>query len=316
METKKGHKMLSVKKLFAKILFAAVAPTMLIAQGDLGNFKLTKTCTNCNFTGANLPLSDFSGGEFSNSLFTNAMLQNANFSGSTLTRVVFDGADLRGVNFSGSSHSGMSFMGSDLRGADFTRSVVDRYGFMAGNGVNFKLADLRGANFSNSYIHGGVFRGAELSSANFSNAVIHEFRNTEATSECPESHDKMVHRNANFSGIRNAERPARETKLEVIGNFDAADFSGAMIYIMPPWGGACELSFTNSKFDGATIQGRLTGSNLSGSSFVNAKISADFSQTNLEDVDFTGADLAGSNFQGARFCGTVAPDGTIMFDGC
>lgn len=309
--------MLSVKKLFAKILFAAVAPTMLIAQGDLANFKLTKTCTNCNFTGANLPLADFSGGEFSKSLFTNAMLQNANFSSSTLIGVVFDGADLRGVNFSGSSQSGeaLSFMGSDLRGANFTRSVVDRSGFFAGQGVNFRLADLRGANFSNSYIHGGDFRGAELTSANFSNVVIQEFKN-QFYNECPDSHNKMVHRNVNFSGMRNAERPARGTYFWVIGNFDAADFSGAMIRFNRPPNEACELSFTNSKFDGATIQSSLAGSNLSGSSFVNAKISANFSQTNLEDVDFTGADLTGSNFQGARFCRTVAPDGTIMFDGC
>lgn len=320
------------------IALAVITPTVSFGQTDMAGFSMTRTCVDCDFSEATLPLANFSSGTFRNVNFIGAMLQNSDFTDSSLNRVHFDGADMRGANFSGASidlsFSGgfideTSFDGADLRGANFTQlRIVDN--MLGWHAVHFTQADLRGANFNGSSV-AGDFTGAQISSANFSNSIIPFWNNSDRMwgpsdmgGICSIEFGQMTHRNVNFANIRASDDPInaanRPVLLSMQGQFDGANFTGASVIFRGPRTilgfGPCELSFTNSNFREALIMGYLANVDFSGSSFVGARVNADFSNTNLENVDFTDAVLTGSNFQGARFCNTTAPDGTIMYDGC
>jgi uncharacterized protein YjbI with pentapeptide repeats len=115
--------------------FAATASAENTAH--LQQLLSTKSCQQCDLTGAGLVMNDLAG----------AKLERANLVGANLSRVNLAGADLRGANLSGASLYGANLMGADLRGANLTGT------------------DLRTAYLTNANVQGIDIRAAYLDGA-------------------------------------------------------------------------------------------------------------------------------------------------------
>ena len=102
-----------------------------------------------NFSGSNLPQSDFAG----------VIAQKGNFKGSAL----------RGSDFSGADLTGSSFYGSDVREANFDRANLTDCNFSAVDlvGASFRESILVRTNFSTSGLDGAQFTGVKLTDVKF-----------------------------------------------------------------------------------------------------------------------------------------------------
>lgn len=97
----------------------------------------TKSCIQCDLSGAGLVLNDLSG----------AKLDRANLIGANLNGANLTGADLRGANLMGASLNGANLMGADLRGANLTGTDL-RSAYLVNakiQGVDVRTASLEGA---------------------------------------------------------------------------------------------------------------------------------------------------------------------------
>ena len=72
-----------------------------------------------NFSGSNLPKSDFAGVSAHKGKFEGSALRGSDFAGADLTGSSFKGSDVREANFAGANLTGSSFKGSDVREANF-----------------------------------------------------------------------------------------------------------------------------------------------------------------------------------------------------
>ena len=97
----------------------------------------TKSCPQCDLSGAGLVMNDLSG----------AKLDRANLVGANLNGANLSGADLRGANLMGASLNGANLMGADLRGTNLTST------------------DLRSAYLTNANLQGIDVRAAYLDGA-------------------------------------------------------------------------------------------------------------------------------------------------------
>ncbi len=97
----------------------------------------TKSCQQCNLSGAGLVMSDLAG----------ANLSQANLVGANLSRTNLMGADLRGANLSGASLFGANLTGADLRGANLNGTDLREAYLTNANvkGIDVKTAYLQGA---------------------------------------------------------------------------------------------------------------------------------------------------------------------------
>lgn len=97
----------------------------------------TKTCLQCDLSGAGLVQNDLTG----------AKLNRANLIGSNLNRANLAGADLRGANMMGASLNGANLRGADLRGANLTGTDLRSADLVNANlqGVDVRTASLEGA---------------------------------------------------------------------------------------------------------------------------------------------------------------------------
>jgi uncharacterized protein YjbI with pentapeptide repeats len=102
-----------------------------------------------NFSGSNLPQSDFAG----------VIAHQGNFKGSAL----------RGSDFSGADLTGSSFSGCDVREAHFDRANLTDCNFSAIDlvGASFREAILVRTNFSTSGLDGAQFIGVKLTDVKF-----------------------------------------------------------------------------------------------------------------------------------------------------
>ncbi|TAE26212.1 MAG: helix-turn-helix domain-containing protein [Cytophagales bacterium] len=127
-----------------------------------------------NFSGSDLPQSDFGGVTAQKGNFEGSALRGSNFAGADLTGSSFVGSDLREANFTGANLTDCNFTGVDLRNAQLDNAILVRTNFSASglNGatirevalVDVKLTttDLRKTIFANCSFNGVDFRHSDL----------------------------------------------------------------------------------------------------------------------------------------------------------
>jgi uncharacterized protein YjbI with pentapeptide repeats len=92
-----------------------------------------------NFSGSNLPQSDFAGVTAHQGKFKGSALRGSDFSGADLTGSTFSGSDVREANFDRANLTDCNFSANDLTGASFRESILVR--------TNFNTSGLDGATF-------------------------------------------------------------------------------------------------------------------------------------------------------------------------
>ena len=97
-----------------------------------------------NFSGSNLPESDFAG--------------------VTARKGKFEGSALRSSDFSGADLNGSSFKASDLRGSDFSGADL--------TGCTLKASDVREANFNGANLTDCKFYALDLADARFNKTIL------------------------------------------------------------------------------------------------------------------------------------------------
>src|SRR5579871_2532486 len=96
-----------------------------------------------NFTGSNLPQSDFAGVIAHQGKFYGSALRGSDFSGADLTGSLFYSSDIREANFDRANLTDCKFSSSDLTDASFRESILMR--------TNFSTSGLDGAKRSEEH---------------------------------------------------------------------------------------------------------------------------------------------------------------------
>jgi uncharacterized protein YjbI with pentapeptide repeats len=147
-----------------------------------------------NFSGSNLPESDFAGVTVKKGKFEGSSLRGSDFSGTDLTGSSFAGSDLRDANFNQANLTDCNFYALDLSGASFNQTILVRTNFSASglDGAKFidvKLTDVKlsvtdlrktvfenclfdGTNFDKSDMRGMCFDGQSFVGVTFDNSVL------------------------------------------------------------------------------------------------------------------------------------------------
>ena len=126
----------------------------------------TKSCIECDLSGANL-----SGVNLSGTNLSYANLNNAVLKGSKLEYTDFTMAKLNGgVNFTEATiSSNVRFFKASLTGANFSNMQLPNMDFAGStlDNANFSNANLTGVDFSFSYLYATNFTGANIAGANW-----------------------------------------------------------------------------------------------------------------------------------------------------
>lgn len=157
-----------------------------------------------NFSGSNLPKSDFAGVTVHKGKFDGSALRGSDFSGADLTGSSFKASDAREANFDGANLTDCNFYAIDLAGASFHQSILVRTTFSTSgldgakfidvkltdvnlilsdlretifercifNGVDFKYSDLRGLCLDGQTFIGVKFDKAALGETSFKDAIL------------------------------------------------------------------------------------------------------------------------------------------------
>jgi uncharacterized protein YjbI with pentapeptide repeats len=165
-----------------------------------------------NFSGSNLPESDFAGVTAHNRKFNGSALRNCNFAGADLTGGLFSGSDVREANFDGANLTDCTLSANNLSGTSFNGTILVRTEISASalsgatfintaltdakllktdlrktvfencvfRGVDFKYSDLRGLCLDGNTFIDVKFQKAALNEATFNGAIIKN------VSFCPE----------------------------------------------------------------------------------------------------------------------------------
>lgn len=166
-----------------------------------------------NFSGSNLPESDFADVTAHKGKFEGSALRSSNFSGSDLSGSSFRASDAHDANFDGANLTDCSFSVVDLLGASFNKSILVRTNFSVSgqgakfidvtlvdvkltktdlrktvfencifNGVDFSYCDLRGISLDGHTFTGVSFDNTALKDASFRGATLKNvtFRATHA----------------------------------------------------------------------------------------------------------------------------------------
>jgi len=127
-----------------------------------------------NFSGSNLPESDFAGVTARKGKFEGSALRGSDFSGADLTGSSFKASDVREANFDGANLTDCNFYALDLSGASFHQSILERTNFSASglDGVKFSdvkltsvkltVTDLRKTVFENCIFDGVDFDKSDM----------------------------------------------------------------------------------------------------------------------------------------------------------
>src|SRR5215471_16799153 len=128
-----------------------------------------------NFSGSNLPKSDFAGVIAHQGKFKGSMLRGSDFSGADLTGSSFYGSDVREANFDRANLTDCNFSAVDLAGASFRESILVRSTFSSTGldgatfigvtltDVKFTTTDLRKTTFERCTFLGVNFHYSDLS---------------------------------------------------------------------------------------------------------------------------------------------------------
>jgi len=157
-----------------------------------------------NFSGSNLPDSDFAGVTTQKGKFDGSSLRGSYFSGADLTGSSFKGSDVREANFNVANLTDCNFYALDLSGATFHQSILVRTNFSAAgldgvkivdvklidvklsvtdlrkavfencifDGVNFDKSDLRGMSLDGQTFIGSKFDNSALKGVSFRGATL------------------------------------------------------------------------------------------------------------------------------------------------
>ncbi len=127
-----------------------------------------------NFSGSNLPETDFAGVSAQKWKFKGSALRGSDFSGTDLTGSSFKASDVREANFDSANLTDCKFYAVNLSGASFNQSILVRTGFNASGldgtkfidvkltEVNLIVSDLRKTVFKNCIFDGVYFVKSDL----------------------------------------------------------------------------------------------------------------------------------------------------------
>ena len=127
-----------------------------------------------NFSGSNLPQSDFTGVSVHKGKFEGSALRGSDYSGADLTGSSFKGSDVREANFDGANLTDCNMYANDLRDASFNKSILVRTNFSTSGldgakfigvkltDVKFNQTDLRKTTFENCSYNGVDFNQCDL----------------------------------------------------------------------------------------------------------------------------------------------------------
>lgn len=151
-------------------------------QGIVNNEQPAPDATNrqllTNFSGSNLPDTDFAGVTAHKSKFNGSALRGSDFSGADLTGTTFSGSDVQGANFDGTNLTNCTFTANSLMDASFNKTILVRTEFNASglDGAKFSNAelvdvklvntDLRKTAFENCTFRGVDFKHSDLRGVN------------------------------------------------------------------------------------------------------------------------------------------------------
>ncbi|HEX2910064.1 MAG TPA: pentapeptide repeat-containing protein [Chloroflexia bacterium] len=132
-----------------------------------------------NFSGSNLPKSDFTDVIVHQGNFSGSALRGSDFKGADLTGSSFSGSDVREANFTGANLTDCNFSAIDLRDAIFRETILVRTNFNSSGlvgtkfihvkltDVKFTTTDLRKTIFENCSFIGVDFKYSDLRGMRF-----------------------------------------------------------------------------------------------------------------------------------------------------
>ncbi|MBN1984804.1 MAG: pentapeptide repeat-containing protein, partial [Prolixibacteraceae bacterium] len=131
-----------------------------------------------NFSGSNLPESDFAGVTARNGKFEGSALRGSDFSGADLTGSSFKASDLRETNFDGANLTDCRFYALDLSGASFRQSILVR--------THFSASGLEGAKFVDVKLTNAKLTGTDLRKTVFENCIFDgvDFAKSDLRGQC------------------------------------------------------------------------------------------------------------------------------------
>jgi uncharacterized protein YjbI with pentapeptide repeats len=127
-----------------------------------------------NFSGSNLPKSDFAGVTAHKGKFEGSALRGSDFAGADLTGSSFKSSDVREANFNGTNLTDCNFTTLDLADASFNKTILVRTEFSKSGligakftdvkliDVNLTMIDLRETIFQNCTFNGVDFKYCDL----------------------------------------------------------------------------------------------------------------------------------------------------------
>jgi len=156
-----------------------------------------------NFSGSNLPDTDFSGVTARQRKFSGSALRGSNFSGADLTESSFFGSDVQEANFDGTNLTDCTLSAINLTGASFNKTILVRTELSKSDLTNAKFANAKlvdtkltmndltktifenctfeGVDFTYSDLRGVSFEGQTFIGVKFNKTALNETRFAGAT---------------------------------------------------------------------------------------------------------------------------------------
>lgn len=117
-----------------------------------------------NFSGSNLPKSDFAGVTAHKRTFDGSALRGSDFAGADLTGSSFKASDMREANFDSANLTDCNLTALDLRDTSFIKSILER--------TNFSTSGLDGAKFIGVKLTDVKFSQTDLRKTNFESCIF------------------------------------------------------------------------------------------------------------------------------------------------
>lgn len=257
----------------------------ILTEADFGKCTLSKA-RFCNAAAERCKLAD---ADLSGADLSNSNLAAADLQQARLGKANLSRANLTGANLSFADLSKADLRHANLHRAQLTLAVLD---LVKGDHANFREATADMVKITTSRLLGANLRGMHSSMGSFVNsdltgADLSECRFTKV------DFMKAVLDGARFDRASLKQSILRDTRA-IGASFDGADLGGASA--------TGTASFQKATFRGAKAQRSVwmdvefTGADLSGANFEHAN----FQGARGEDVDFAGSQLKGACFQRAR----------------
>lgn len=184
-----------------------------------------------DFSGSNLPGTDFVGVTAHNRKFNGSALRGSNFAGADLTGSSFSGSDVREANFDGANQSDCTLTANDLAGSSFNKTILVRTVFSSSGlaGVKFIDAELTDVTISKTDLRKTVFENSIFKGVSFKTS---DMRNVclDGQSFINVKFDKTALNDATFNGatLRNVSfRPTYALTNKFYRAIPTISFDGA-----------------------------------------------------------------------------------------